>query len=56
MFCIDWNDDNPIEIMGHEFDSDYTALDIIIVPCNYIHTMFGYQGDSIHPECNGELE
>ena len=42
MFCIDWNDDDPIEITGHELDSDYTAFDVLLVPCNYIHTMFNF--------------
>ena len=56
MFCIDWNDDEPIVITGHEYDSDYTAFDVLYVPCNYVHTMFNYQGDSIYPGCVEELD
>lgn len=26
-------------------------LEIILVPCNYLHTSFGYTGDSIHADC-----
>ena len=47
MYCIDWVDDDPIEVFGYEFDDNYTAIDVILVPCNYLHTMNGHQGDSI---------
>ena len=49
MFCIDWNDEDPIEIIGEEFDDDYTRFEAVLVPCNYLHTMLDYQGDSISP-------
>ena len=55
MFCIDWNDDEPYNIKGYEFDDTYTHLDIVMVPCNYIHTMYGYEGDSVSSECIGDL-
>ena len=56
MFCIDWNDDDPYEIKGYEFDDTYTNLDIVMVPCNYIHTMHGYEGDYVSSECVGDLQ
>ena len=51
MFCIDWNDDDPIELTGDFEEEDYTRFDIILTPCNYLHTMHGYQGDFVSPEC-----
>ena len=56
MLCIDWKDDYPVEILGSEFDSDYSRLEVLLLPCNYLHTMLGYQGDSISDECVGSLE
>ena len=57
MFCIDWNDDDPFEIIGEStHDDDYARIDVIVTPCNYLHTLLGYQGDSIHPECVGDLQ
>ena len=56
MFCIDWGKDNPIDIHGYEFDDEYTRLEVILLPCNYVHTQLGYIDDPIHPECVGDLE
>ena len=56
MLCIDWTDDNPIEIQGRFQDKDYTRLEVILLPCNYIHTMLGYNEDSISPECIANLD
>ena len=56
MFCIDWNDDNPIEIVGTYEEDDYTRVDLILTPCNYLHTALDYQEDSISSECIGDLE
>ena len=56
MFCIDWNESEPIEIEGNETDGDYTRLEFVITPCNYIHTMLGSQGDFVSPECIGDLQ
>ena len=56
MFCLDWDKQEPIEIIGSDIDDDYTRLEVVLVPCNYMHTMLGYQGDSISPECITDLE
>ena len=56
MFCIDWNDDDPIEIGGRPQDEDYTRFEVIFLPCNYIHTMLNYTEDSISPECIADLD
>ena len=56
MFCLDWDNNEPIEIIGSDIDDDYTRLEVNLVPCNYMHTQLGYQGDTINPECNGSLD
>ena len=56
MLCIDWNDDDPFEITGTEQDDEYTRLEIIFLPCNYIHTMLDYKEDSISPDCVADLD
>ena len=57
MFCLDWNDDTPFELVGEKVaDDDYARLEVIFVPCNYLHTQLGYDGDSVHPECVGSKE
>ena len=56
MFCIDWNDDDPIELINaNSQDDDYTRIDVTMTPCNYVHTMLDYEGDSISDECIGDL-
>ena len=55
--CIDWNDeDEPYEIMGNGNDANYTRFEVIFAPCNYRHTMLGYQDKPMHPDCNKDLE
>lgn len=44
-------------MIGGEYEDDnYTELDIIMAPCNYVHTMYGYTEDSVHPECYTNLK
>ena len=57
MFCIDWNDEElPIKILGDESEDNYLRLEALLLPCNYIHTEFGYNEDTVHPECVPDLE
>ena len=57
MFCLDWNDDIPFELVGEKaVDDNYARLEVIFTPCNYLHSQLGYDGDSIHPECIGGKE
>ena len=56
MFCIDWDDDQPYEIVGYEFDDYYERLEVVLTPCNYIHTHLGYDKDFVGSECIGDLE
>ena len=57
LLCIDWNDQSEpeISIIGDPSDDNYSRFEVILVPCNYVHTMLGYVGDSINPECIGDL-
>ena len=54
MFCLDYSDD--ILIYGNEKNDEYQRLEIKLVPCNYLHTQWGYTGDSIHSECEHDLD
>ena len=56
LLCLDWEDDEPLEIIGHESNYDFTRLEVALLPCNYVHTMHGNNWDSIHPECVTDLE
>ena len=53
---MDWNDDDPFELNGDINDDDYTSIEVILTPCNYLHTMNGYREDKIDPECIADLE
>ena len=48
-FCLDWTAD--YEIYGNERNDQYQRVEVVLNPCNYLHTEFGYEEDSIDPEC-----
>ena len=55
MYCIDWNDEEAIELInGSSQDDDYARIDVTVTPCNYLHTMLDYEGDSISDDCIGD--
>ena len=57
MLCIDWNDpDIPIIVKGDEANDNYQRFEAVLLPCNYLHKQWGYNSDSIHPECEPSLE
>ena len=43
-------------VTGEFGDDYYTKLDILLTPCNYLHTHSNYTGDSVSPECVPDLE
>ena len=45
MFCLDWKDDDPFELLGALRDDDFIRFDIVLNPCNYLHTMLDYKDD-----------
>ena len=57
LFCPDWDVlDNEMEIWSIEDDDDYQRIDIVLLPCNYLHFEFGDTGDTIAPECIADLK
>ena len=54
MFCID--EFENFVVYGNEKNSEYQRVEVILVPCNYLNTQFGYTEDSIHPECIADLD
>ena len=55
MFCLDW-DSQDILIYGNERNDEYQRIELVMTPCNYLHTHLGYKGDQIHPECVEDLD
>ena len=59
MYCIDWTED--IEIYGNENNSNYQRIEIVFLPCNYLHTT-GFRSsnresaDLIYPGCFADKE
>ena len=53
MFCLDWTEDQLL--YGNEKNEEYQRIELVITPCNYLHTHLGYEGDSIHPDCIPDL-
>ena len=54
MYCIDQPDD--FYLLGNENNAVFQYFEVIMVPCNYLHTEFGYTEDTIHPECIADLQ
>ena len=50
-FCLDWDDNDPFTINGNENNVNYSRLEFILVPCNYVHAEFGETDDFIRDEC-----
>ena len=53
MYCFDKDQLEGLEIYGEEKNQNYARLEVLLLPCNYLHKELGYTEDSIHPECNG---
>ena len=45
-----------VEIYGDENNVEHQRIEMLLLPCNYLHTDTGYTGDSIHPECIDDLD
>ena len=54
--CLDWKDNDPFELIGSFIDADHMRLEVILVPCNYVHSRLGYLGDTIKEGCVHDLE
>lgn len=55
MYCFDVDQMKGLKIYGDEKNQNHSRLEILILPCNYLHTEWGYTEDAIHPECIGDL-
>ena len=51
MYCFDQAEMEGLEIYGDEKNENYAKLEVMLLPCNYLHTELGYKLDTIHPEC-----
>ena len=40
-----------LELYGDENNKNFMKLEVLFLPCNYLHTYLGYKDDSIHPDC-----
>ena len=47
MFCLDWERED-IEIYGNEKNAEYSRLEVVLVPCNYVHKEYGDVSDTVH--------
>ena len=54
--CLDWDDEDPIDLFGTEIDEEYQRLEVIIAPCNFINREHLGIEDVINSECNYDLE
>lgn len=55
MFCLDF-DAIDIELYGNERNEEYQRIEVVLTPCNYLHTHLGFTGDSIADECVADLD
>ena len=51
LFCVDWDDDNPFVLQGNENNFSFATIDILLLPCNYVHSDYGDIGDFVHKDC-----
>ena len=56
LYCINFEDEESVLLTGEFGDDYFTKLDIILAPCNYLHTTNNYTGDSVNPECIPDQE
>lgn len=57
LFCVDWEKQgDKINIWGVDHNTNYQYIEIVLVPCNYVHSEFGETGDKITPECLADRE
>ena len=49
LYCLDWSED--LYIFGEENNPEYQRIELLMVPCNYLHQKWGYTEDSVSNEC-----
>ena len=48
--------ENSCVVSPNEKNDEYQRIEVVLVPCNYLHTHLGYTGDSIDENCVADLE
>ena len=51
MYCFDQDEMQGLEIYGDEKNENHGKLEILVLPCNYLHTDLGWTEDTIQPDC-----
>lgn len=54
--CIDFEEGENLKIYGNERNDEYQRIEIVLVPCNYLHSHLGYRLDRIHEDCVADLD
>ena len=54
MYCLD--ETQELEIYGTENNMNYQRVEILFVPCNYLHEELGYTEDSVYKDCVADLD
>ena len=55
MYCLDKDQMEGLEVYGVENNKNHARLELMLLPCNFLNTQFGYSEDFIHPECVEDL-
>ena len=52
LYCFDWEKlEKDLEIWGSTSYNDFQQFELILSPCNYVHSHLGWTGDSVANEC-----
>ena len=52
LYCLDYDEiGHLLDLRSREDDDNYARLELVLLPCNYVHAEFGDVGDSISDEC-----
>ena len=55
-FCLDWDDELPFLSYGIEADANYSRLETLLVPCNYLHNEINMSGEIVPADCITDAE
>ena len=45
-----------MQIFSVTNDDNYQRFEFVLLPCNYVHSEFEDRGDTVHPDCDANLE
>lgn len=45
-----------LPIWGETSSGQHQRIEMLLVPCNYVHSYMGYEGDFIRDDCVADLE